>query len=258
MEQKQSQKTISDDGRMSLGGHLSEFRSRLVVCVVVLVVAFLVCMTQARAFSELLISRATMFTFVYTAPTELFLVYMRLALIGALLIDIPVIIYEVWSFMKPGLLDNEKKALKVVFTFGLLLFVIGAVFAFFVILPISTRFFYGLNMGELIRPMISIESYVAYVTQIMLAFGAVFELPIVVIMLTNLGILHMDFLRKNRKIVIVAVFFLAAVITPPDVTSQILVALPMLLLFEISIFLGSSIEKRKKAKEEESSEESSE
>ncbi len=247
----------SSDGSMTLRGHLSEFRNRIIVCLVVLVVAFLICMTQARGFSELLISRATMFRFIYTSPTELFMVYMRLALIGALIIDAPVIAYEVWSFMKPGLREGEKRAIRMTFGFGIILFVIGALFAFFMILPISTQFFYSLNKGELIQPMISIESFVNYVTQILLAFGVVFELPIVVVMLTSIGVLHSSFLRRNTKFVIVIVFFTAAVITPPDVTSQVLVAIPMLVLFEGSVLLSSLIEKRKKKKAAVESEEDS-
>lgn len=250
---------ISSDGSMTLGGHLSEFRNRIIVCLAVFIVAFLICMTQARGFSELLISRATMFKFIYTAPTELFLVYMRLALIGALIIDGPVIIYEVWSFMKPGLKETEKRAIRMTFGFGIVLFVIGILFAFFMILPISTQFFYSLNRGELIQPMISIESYVNYVTQILLAFGVVFELPIVVVMLTSIGVLRSSFLKRNRKFVIVLVFLVAAIITPPDVTSQVLVAVPMLVLFEGSVFLSSLIErgklKKNKEKETEADEE---
>lgn len=255
MRNKKDKSAAPADGSMTLGGHLSEFRSRLIVCLAVLIVGFLICMTKARGFSELLISKATMFRFIYTSPTELFMVYMRLAFIGAVIIDAPVVAYEVWAFMKPGLKENEKRAIRLTFGFGIILFVTGTLFAFFMILPISTQFFYSLNKGELIQPMISIESYVNYVTQILLAFGVVFELPVVVVMLTSIGVLRSSFLRRNTKFVIVAVFLVAAIITPPDVTSQVLVAIPMLALFEVSVFLSSIIEKRKRRKQEDAGEE---
>lgn len=128
-------------------------------------------------------------------------------------------------------------------------FLIGAAFAFEIVLPITLLFFAGMNAGQTISPMVSIESYISFVSTTLVTFGIVFELPVVVIMFTRIGLLNPAMLRKNRKYVILAVFVLAAFITPPDVTSQILVAFPMLFLFEISLLL-SRILFRKRLKRE--------
>lgn len=233
-----------DDGNMTLLSHLSECRRRIGICAAVFLIGTLVCMVKVKAFSELLISRAPEFDFVYTAPAELFVVYMRLAITGGALAAVPVCIFELWQFLKPGLLVRERNMARFTMIFGLLLFFLGAVFAFEVVIPFSLRFFYGLNNGEKIVPMMSIESYIAYITEILISFGIVFEFPVVVVLLTNLGLLRSIYLRKNRKYIILIIFVIAAIITPPDVTSQLLIAIPMLALFEISILLSDLVERR--------------
>ena len=158
-------------------------------------------------------------------------------------------LYQIWGFIRPGLTRRERQSCFVILTFGMLLFLIGAAFAFEIVLPITLLFFAGMNAGQTISPMVSIESYISFVSTTLVTFGIVFELPVVVIMLTRIGLLNPVMLRKNRKYVILAVFVLAAFITPPDVTSQILVAFPMLFLFEISLLL-SRILFRKRLKRE--------
>lgn len=148
-----------------------------------------------------------------------------------------------------GLTRRERQSCFVILTFGMLLFLIGAAFAFEIVLPITLLFFAGMNAGQTISPMVSIESYISFVSTTLVTFGIVFELPVVVIMFTRIGLLNPAMQRKNRKYVILAVFVLAAFITPPDVTSQILVAFPMLFLFEISLLL-SRILFRKRLKRE--------
>ena len=193
--------------------------------------------------------KAQGFQFVYIAPTELVLSYVRLALTGGVSLACPVMLYQIWGFIRPGLTRRERQSCFVILTLGMLLFLIGAAFAFEIVLPITLLFFAGMNAGQTISPMVSIESYISFVSTTLVTFGIVFELPVVVIMLTRIGLLNPAMLRKNRKYVILAVFVLAAFITPPDVTSQILVAFPMLFLFEISLLL-SRILFRKRLKRE--------
>ena len=234
---------------MSLVSHLEEFRKRLVACIRGFFAAVLLCLGQAAWLTERLMEKAQGFQFVYIAPTELVLSYVRLALTGGVSLACPVMLYQIWGFIRPGLTRRERQSCFVILTFGMLLFLIGAAFAFEIVLPITLLFFAGMNAGQTISPMVSIESYISFVSTTLVTFGIVFELPVVVIMLTRIGLLNPAMLRKNRKYVILAVFVLAAFITPPDVTSQILVAFPMLFLFEISLLL-SRILFRKRLKRE--------
>ena len=216
---------------MSLVSHLEEFRKRLVACIICFFAAVLICLGQAAWLTERLMEKAQGFQFVYIAPTELVLSYVRLALTGGVSLACPVMLYQIWGFIRPGLTRRERQSCFVILTFGMLLF------------------FAGMNAGQTISPMVSIESYISFVSTTLVTFGIVFELPVVVIMFTRIGLLNPAMLRKNRKYVILAVFVLAAFITPPDVTSQILVAFPMLFLFEISLLL-SRILFRKRLKRE--------
>lgn len=238
-------KKTAGDCRMSLVSHLEEFRRRLMTCIVCFFAAMFLCLGRAEWMTERLMEKAVGFQFVYIAPAELVLSYIRLALIGGAALACPVILYQCWSFIRPGLMKKERQACFVVLTFGLLLFIVGAAFAFEIVLPITLLFFVGLNPGQSIAPMVSIESYISFMSTTLVTFGVIFELPIVVLMLTKIGILNPEMLRKNRKYVILAVFAVAAFITPPDVTSQILVAFPMLLLFEISLSLSGILFRRK-------------
>ena len=224
---------------MSLVSHLEEFRKRLVACIICFFAAVLICLGQAAWLTERLMEKAQGFQFVYIAPTELVLSYVRLALTGGVSL----------GFIRPGLTRRERQSCFVILTFGMLLFLIGAAFAFEIVLPITLLFFAGMNAGQTISPMVSIESYISFVSTTLVTFGIVFELPVVVIMFTRIGLLNPAMLRKNRKYVILAVFVLAAFITPPDVTSLLLVAFPMLFLFEISLLL-SRILFRKRLKRE--------
>ena len=238
-------KRETDECRMSLVSHLEEFRKRLVACIICFFAAVLFCLGQAVWLTERLIEKAEGFQFVYIAPTELVLSYIRLALIGGVSLACPVILYQIWGFIRPGLTRRERQSCFAVLTFGMALFITGAAFAFEIVLPTTLLFFAGMNSGLMISPMVSIESYISFVSTTLVTFGIVFELPVIVILLTRAGILNPEMLRKNRKYVILAVFVLAALITPPDVTSQILVAFPMLFLFEISLFLSRILYRRR-------------
>ena len=231
-------------GEMTLFSHLAEFRNRLIVCAVVFTASMLACLTKAKLFCDILISGASEFSFIYTSPAELFIVYMKLALIGGAVITILTAVYELWRFLRPGLLQRERIAAGLVMIFGLLLFAAGAVFAFRVILPLSIHFFWGLNEGQGVAPLMSIANYVNYVTGVMLSFGVVFELPVAVVLLTEFGLVRAKTLRKYRKYMVLVIFTAAAILTPPDVTSQVLLALPMLGLYEISIVLSDIVGRR--------------
>ena len=249
-------RSVRDDGdgngaTMSLMGHLKELRSRLMVCAAVFVAAIAFCLWRAEWFTDLLLSRGHHFTFVYIAPAELLMSYIRVSLIGGVVITAPVIIYEVWRFVQPGLRRRERIGFLLVMTVGVVLFCCGVLFAYAIVLPILLTFFYNLDTTQTVTAMVSVQEYISYVVSTMLTFGIVFECPVVLVSLTALGLVKPKTLQKNFKYVVLIILTVAAVITPPDVTSQILVALPLMLLFELSVVVSQILFRRRLRREEE-------
>ena len=245
------QDTVPDGGRMSLLDHLSELRKRLFVCVACFLICLSACLSQAEWFTNLLLSRGENFSFVYIAPAELMMTYVRISLVGGVVIIIPVIIYHIWRFLQPGLKRAEQMGFNLIITVGLLLFCLGALFAFTIVLPILLGFFARLNTSGTVTAMVSVQEYVSYVISTMLIFGVIFETPIVLVALTGVGLVKPKTLQKNFKYVVLIILIVAAVITPPDVTSQVLVAIPLMILFYASIILCKILFRRKLAEQEE-------
>ena len=242
----------SPDGSMSISGHLKELRNRVLICVVVLVVGFCACLAIAPRLVTLFtdMGKAFDYTFVYLAPQELLLEYFSIALIGGLILSFPVIVYHIYAFCSPGLKTKERNYVKIGLIAGTLFFVLGVVFARLVSVPFMLRFLISFTGEVDVAASISIQQYISFLVTVFLIFGIVFEMPVVTSVLTMLGVLKQEWLKKGRKFMIVAIFFLAAVITPPDVISQILIAFPMLLLYEISILLSGFLGKRRKQNSE--------
>lgn len=236
----------SNRSQMPLLSHLEEFRKRLVLCAIVFFIAVLACLSQAEWAADRLMEKASGFQFVYITPTELVLSYLRLSLIGGAVLSFPVILYHILMFIWPGLVRREKSACILTLIAGLLLFCVGVVFAFEIVIPLALVFFAGLNSGQLISAMVSIDSYLGFLCTTLVTFGIVFEMPVAVVLLTKIGLLTPELLRKNRKFAVLGIFIVAALITPPDVTSQLLVAIPMLALFEVSLALSRLMSWRKR------------
>ena len=246
----------SPDGSMSISGHLKELRNRVLICVIVLVLGFCLCLAFAPKLVTLFtdMGMAFNYTFVYIAPQELLMEYFSIAFVGSLIISFPVLAYHIYSFCSPGLTGKERNYIKIGLFAGTMFFVLGIVFARMVSIPFMLRFLISFTGEVDVSASISIQQYISFLLTVFLIFGIVFEMPVVTVVLTALGILRAEWLAKGRKIMIVAIFFLAAVITPPDVISQILIAFPMLLLYEISILLCRIVSKRKKKAAEEAEE----
>ncbi len=227
------------DREMPLSEHLRELRNRLFVCLAVLLAATLAGLRFAPRIVELLldIGRNYRYRFVYIAPQELLLQYVSTALICGLCAALPVLFYETWAFVQPGLRRQEKALFLFAMVFGVLCFGGGVYFAFKIMLPFMLYFLISLSGGSSASASISVQSYISFLTTVFLIFGVVFELPVVSVLLSRLGILKVRWMRKGRRVMIVAIFFVAALITPPDVVSQIMVAVPMLALYELSILL---------------------
>ena len=251
MKTKDKKHAANPDGSMSLSGHLKELRNRILICVILLVVMFGICLSFAPQIVNALTAMGEKYDYVYVyiAPQELFLVYMNVALVGAAVVCFPVLAYQIYAFCSPGLSGKERTYISGSLIAGGLCFLAGVAFAYFISLPFMLHFLIQFTFtGEVpVSASISIQSYVSFLLTVFVIFGLVFELPVVSVLLTGLGVVRAEWLVKGRKIMIVLIFVLAAIITPPDIVSQIMVAIPMIALYELSIALSRVVGKARKA-----------
>lgn len=180
----------------------------------------------------------------YLHPTEPFMVTIKVGIFVGAVIALPVVFYHFWRFVAPGLVEKEKRIFIPALLSSVGLFVGGAALAFFVVLPFGLRFFLGFAT-ESLQPMITINEYFSFAMQITLMFGLVFETPLVILVLTWVGVLSPRTIRKYRRHAIAAMTIVSAVITPADIVSMLLMLVPLYLLFEISVALASVIERRR-------------
>ena len=171
----------------------------------------------------------------------------------------PITFYQIWAFIAPGLYKEEKRAVLPLAFFSSVFFIAGAAFCFFMVFPIAFKFFMGFATDTIV-PMISVEEYLGFALKLLIAFGVVFEMPLFAYFLSRFGILSPDFMRRQRRYAILFIFIIAAILTPPDVFSQCLMALPMLLLYEVSIYVSAIAypKKKKEDKADDTEEESDE
>ena len=243
---------IEEDNKIPFTEHLGELRDRLVRCFIAVGVGFVI----AYYFKEKLFAVLTAplisameqgSKMIFTGLPEAFFTYLKVSLLTGIIIALPVIFYEFWMFISPGLYRKERKFLIPVVLLSIVFFAIGASFGYFVVFPFGFKFFLGFST-ESIKAMPSMKEYLGFASKMLLAFGLVFELPLVITFLSRMGIVSVDFLRKNRKYAILIIFTASAILTPPDVATQIMMAGPLMILFEISI-LGARIFQKKKKEE---------
>jgi sec-independent protein translocase protein TatC len=175
-----------------------------------------------------------------------FSTHIRVSLFAGLIVAFPYVFWEIWSFIKPALYDHERSTANGAVFFTSLLFVLGVLFGYYLIVPLSVHFLGSYNVSAEVTNQINLGSYIGTVTSITLAAGVIFELPIIVYFLSKAGLVTPQFLRKYRRHSLVAILALSAIITPPDIFSQILVAFPLLILYEIGIGISSKIQKNDK------------
>mgnify|MGYP001104034358 CR=1 FL=1 len=188
------------------------------------------------------------------SPTEPFLITLKLAIIVGVLLASPFVIQQAWAFVSPALLPHEKKAIVPTFALGLVLFACGASMAYFAALPVSLKFFQSFLTGSL-QSMLTVGPYISFVVRLMLGFGLVFELPVVVLLLTAIGVVDSKMLAAKRRHAIVVMTIVASLITPGDVVLLTLfLMVPLILLYELSISLARLVERRREARPEVESE----
>jgi sec-independent protein translocase protein TatC len=253
-----------EESRMSFFDHLEELRGRLIRCVVGICAASCVCLIFGEELFTFLSSPIVKLLpkgtgLVFTSLPDPFFIYLKVSFISGLFISVPYILYELWQFIRPGLYPKERGLALPFVIVAAALFYIGGAFAYFIVFPAAFKFFLGYSTPEL-QPMIAIREYVSLVMMLVLAFGAVFETPIVVVFLGLLGIFNSTQLKSGRRYFIVIAFIIGAILTPtPDPFNQTLMAVPMLLLYELGIRFLMILEKRRqREKEREEAEEKEE
>lgn len=240
----------SIDENLTIEGHLSELRKRLMISMGVLVITTLIGYNFAEQIAKDIALKAPDMEFIYISPTELMMSYIKIALVCGIVISAPVLISQIWLFIKPGLSKKEGSYVKVAFALGGGFFLLGLAFSYEIVLPFLFKFLADFQT-DYIRAAISFEKYLAFVIRTVLSFGIVFEMPMIMFLLTRFGLVQPEFFIKNRKYMILVIFVVAAVLTPPDVVSQIMLAVPMLILFEVGIILSNMGRKGSKEKNSE-------
>ena len=246
-------KKTSKDADMSFVDHLRELRTRLLRSVVLLVVIFValfyfandIYTLVAAPLLAMLPETSSMIAIDVTSP---FFAPFKLTLAAALALAMPVLLYELWAFVAPGLYKQERRAFLPIVASSIVLFYLGVSFAYFAVLPIIIGFFTSVGPGE-VAVMTDINSYLGFVLKIFFAFGIAFEIPIAVVLLAHAGLVNVEAMRSKRRYIIVGCFALGMLLTPPDIFSQSLLALPMWLLFEVGLFFSERIVRKKQQRE---------
>jgi len=212
--------------------HLEELRQRLFVSLGAWFAASVIFFYFTDAVLAFLV--APIGHLVYTAPAEAFTAHLLLTFLGGFFVALPVILYEVWAFTASGLTEQERKYIRVFGPASFVLFLLGACFSYWILVPISLKFLLSFSTEE-IAAMITVYKYISFVGTFVVAGGMVFELPLILLFLAKIGVATPEFLRQKRPYAIVGIFILSAIITPPDVVSQILMGLPLILLYEVGL-----------------------
>lgn len=244
--------------KMPLTAHLSELRKRIIISLIGLMMGFLLSFNYSEnlfrfltlplrsemsfsiryPFISFIPSQIKNPSLVFLAPAEAFWMHLKVSLVSGLIISLPLILFQLWRFISPGLLPKERRYIGPFVIIATTLFLFGAAFCFFFVLPFAMGFLLTYKTGFIV-PMLSVGNYVDFCLKFILAFGAVFELPIVIVFLTRMGLVTPKTLAKKRKYAVLLAFIVAALLTPtPDAFNQILMAGPIIILYEAGILVS--------------------
>jgi len=236
---------------LTLVGHLNELRKRIIISLVSLGILTIFSLAFSSYVLKILKLPAggLIEKLVFFSPQEGLVIYMRVAFLCGLIISMPVILYQVWAFIAPALEENTRRSACLFIIFCSLFFIIGCLFAYFILIPPALKFLLSFGKEDL-EPVISASKYISFVTTLILGCGLVFQMPILSLILTKAGIINPKILRKKYKYAVVIILIAAAVITPtPDAFNMLLLACPMIFLYEISIWVSFFAKPRQKVAE---------
>lgn len=229
--------------KVTLIEHLEELRSRVIKSVIsVIIVSSLVYSFVDEILTNLVKPVGRL---VFIAPHEAFIAKIKISFFVGLLLSSPFVIYEIWKFISSGLKPNERKYIVIFGPLSFLFFFLGAFFGYFVVVPVGIRFLLGFST-DVMTPMITVSGYISFVGVLILSLGLIFELPLIILFLTKIGLITPKYLSSRRRHAIVLIFIVAAILTPPDVITQFLMALPLLVLYEISIIFSKFVYQKRR------------
>jgi len=239
-----------NEKKLPLTAHLQELRKRLIYSFITIGAGFIICYAFKEPLFDILAfplrkSMPAGSSLIFISVAEAFFTYMKVAFIAGVILTSPFILYQIWAFIAPGLYQKEKKYVIPFVLGGSLFFAMGVLFAYFVAVPIGFKFLLG-YATDFIKPMPSMKEYVTFSMKFLLAFGLVFEFPVVLVLLARIGIIDAKMLSRQRKYAILLIFVLAAIVTPSsDLITQVLTAIPLIGLYELSILLSKIFGKKK-------------
>ena len=245
---------MESDEKQPFLSHLEELRKRLLACAIAVGIGFVAAYFFKERLFELLVMPLKRVLpkgekLIFTNLPEMFFIYLKVSFVAGILVAMPFIFYEIWMFVAPGLYQKEKKFLIPFVISSSILFIAGALFGYFVVFPFGFKFFMSFA-NEFIKPLPSVKQYFSFSTRLLLAFGLVFELPVATFFLTKMGLVTDIFLKRQRKFAVLLIFVAAAILTPPDVITQLMMAGPLLALYEISILVSKLAGRKREGSKE--------
>jgi sec-independent protein translocase protein TatC len=237
-----------DEKKLPLTAHLQELRKRLILSFIAVGAGFVFCYAFAESIFDILAAplikmMPTGGSLIFISVAEAFFTYMKVAFIAGLILTSPFVLYQIWAFVAPGLYRHEKRYVVPFVLAGSFFFALGILFGYYVALPVGFKFLLG-YATDFIKPLPSMKEYLSFSIKFLLAFGLVFEFPVVLVLLARIGVVDAKTLARQRKYAILLIFIFAAVLTPPDIISQVMVAIPLMGLYELSIFLSKIFGKK--------------
>lgn len=243
---------MKQDHEMGFLDHLEELRWRLIRILIAVVVGVAISFAVSRYVLDLLTLPAARMEppldFQFLKIQGMFVVILEIGIFGGLILALPYALYQLWGFVSPALMEHERRYIYPILGFSTLLFATGLLFAYWVILPLAMEFFVGLAPPE-IAANIAIDLYIGFVIRILILFGVIFQLPILSYFLAKVGLLTSTFMRTYRRHGIVAIFVIAALLTPPDPMTQIFMGIPLILLYELSVYIVRVVERGNERRE---------
>lgn len=249
---------MENEAKQPFMSHLEELRKRLVICAISVGIGFVIAYFFAEELFQILVlplkqNMKEGQQLIFTNLPEMFFAYLKTALVTGILASAPIIFYQLYKFVAPGLYKHERSLVVPFVVCSTLLFVGGSLFGYFIVFPFGFRFFLGFA-NESIQALPSVKEYFSFAVKLLFAFGLVFELPVVAFFLGRMGVLTPELMRKKQKYAILLTFALGAILTPPDIVTQCMMAGPLIILYEISILVVRMARRKKeekKIKEEE-------